>query len=133
MLESDLVKLFSKSQYSLIFYEVSIGDKSIFGQNSTDRKIDIVIFHGIKSKKCLVYSDNKEMFLKILQENSDEIEIIEVKKKLNRGVIGQILVAEYMFKKKFQVKKLRKSVLCYIGDDALESFCKESKINFIKL
>jgi len=44
MTEAELKKLFSKTQSACLFFEVSTGDKSIFGSNSTDRKIDIVIF-----------------------------------------------------------------------------------------
>ena len=75
----------------------------------------------------------KEEFLKLIKDSKNEIEIIEVKKKLNRTVIGQILVGEFMFKKKYNVKKVKKSVLYHVGDDALELFCKENKINLIKI
>ncbi|MCL2044481.1 MAG: hypothetical protein FWG89_10120 [Treponema sp.] len=129
--EADLTSLFIKNQTSCIFLEVSIGSKNIFGKNSTDRKIDIVVIHGCKSKKPYNYNENKAYFLKLIQDSKNEVEIIEVKKKLNRVVIGQILVGEFMFKKKYEVKKIKKSILYHIGDDAMELFCKENKINLI--
>jgi len=131
MTEADLTNQFIKKQTSSIFLEVSIGSKAIFGKNSTDRKIDIVVIHGCKSKKSYNYNENKDYFLELIQDPKNEVEIIEVKKKLNRVVIGQILVGEFMFKKKYKIKKIKKSVLYHIGDDAMELFCKKNKINLI--
>ena len=133
MTEKDLTKLFCKSQTSCVFLEVSIGSKRIFGKNSTDRRIDIVVIHGCKRNKMYKSGEEREEFLKLIEDSKNEIEIIEAKKKLNRVVIGQILVGEFMFKKKYGVKKIKKSVLYHVGDDALELFCKENQINLIKI
>ena len=130
--ENELIELHCKNLSASIFYEVSIGDKSIFGKNSTDRRIDIVVIHaGEKSVDCN-YCADKQLFHELIKKEEIEIEIIEVKRKLNRNVIGQILVADFMFKKKFNVKKVKKSVLYHIGDEALELFCNENHINLIK-
>ena len=131
MTEAKLINTFGKSQTSCIFLEVSIGSKNIFGKNSTYRRIDIVVIHGCNSKKPYMFGEKKEEFLRFIKDSKNEFEIIEVKKKLNRVVIGQILVGEFMFKKKYNVKKVKKSILYEKGDDALELFCKENKINLI--
>ena len=133
MTEDNITNLFCKSQTSCIFLEVSIGSKKIFGKNSTDRRIDIVVIHGCNRKKLYKFGEEREEFLKLIKDSKNEIEIIEAKKKLNRVVIGQILVGEFMFKKKYGVKKVKKSVLYHIGDDALELFCQKNEINLIKI
>jgi hypothetical protein len=130
--EVDLTKLHCWHQTAYIFYEVSIGDKVIFGENSTDRRIDIVIIpHGHREFRY-TYSDKKDLFKKLVRDDEHQIEIIEVKTNLNRGVIGQILVAEYMFKKKIKVVNLKKSILYQYGDDALEMYCRAHQISLIK-
>ena len=133
MTEAALTNLFNQSQTSCIFLEVSIGSKHIFGKNSTDRRIDIVVVNGCKSKNPFNFNENKDYFLKLIQDTKKEIEIIEVKKKLNRNVIGQILVGEFMFIEKYKIKKVKKSILYHFGDDALEAFCKRNQINLIKI
>jgi hypothetical protein len=45
---------------------------------------------------------------------------------------GQILVGEYLFKKKFNVKNVSLAVLYHIGDELLEMFCKEKGIRLIQ-
>ena len=127
----DLLKLYCSEHSGTSFPEVSIGDKNIFGKNSTDRRLDIVRIENDIYKWYKNYNDNKDYFLKLLKSNRI-IEIVEIKTKLNRTVIGQIIVGEYMFKKKFNVKNVTKSILYHIGDDALELFCNENNIKLIK-
>ncbi|MDR1315828.1 MAG: hypothetical protein LBK13_03045 [Spirochaetales bacterium] len=91
----------------------------------------MVRIHNDHNRVRLKYSHEKELFAKLLNENY-EIEIIEIKTNLNRLVIGQIIVGEYMFKKKYKVNKIIKTILYHNGDDALETFCKETEINLVK-
>jgi hypothetical protein len=81
--------------------------------------------------KCK-YIDHKERFKNAVSANRHKIELVEIKTKLNRGVIGQILVGEYLFKKKFNANKVIKAILYHIGDEALEEYCKDNNIKLIK-
>ena len=132
MTEAELSDSFCQSQSSWIFSEVSVGSKNVFGKNSTNRAIDLVLIQGSHPGKHYNYCEYKDLFLQLIQDVKNEITLIEVKKKLNRNVIGQILVAEFMFKKKFNIKKVKKAILYHTGDDALELFCKQNQINLIK-
>ena len=105
--EDDLLKLYCSEFSGTSFPEVSIGDKDIFGKNSTDRRLDIVKIENDIYKWFRSYNDNKDYFLQLLETNRN-IEIIEIKTKLNRTVIGQIIVGEFMFKKKYNVEKVKK-------------------------
>jgi hypothetical protein len=128
--ESDLLKLYCKFHTGVIFAEVSIGDKTIFGNNSKNRRIDLVRINNDRKTFRLNYKNHKELFFKLIQNYIPEI--VEIKTKLNRLVIGQIIVGEYMFKKKFKVKEATKTILYHEGDEALEYFCKENNINLVK-
>jgi hypothetical protein len=129
--ENDLLKLYCSEFSGTSFSEVSIGDKIIFGNNSTDRRLDIVRFRNDVYKWFFKYNSKKEHFKNILSADY-EIEIVEIKTKLNRTVIGQIIVGEYMFKRKFNINNVTKAILYHEGDDALELFCNENNIKLIK-
>jgi hypothetical protein len=70
--------------------------------------------------------------VKLINNKEYEIELIEIKAKLNRLVIGQIIVGEYMFKKKFNVNNTIKTILYHEGDEALETFCNDNQIKLEK-
>jgi len=126
--ENDLLKLYCSNYQGTSFFEVSVGD---IKNNSNDRRIDIVRIDNDIYKWRKKYSENKEHFIKLLN-GKHKIEIVEIKTKLNRCVIGQIIVGEYLFKKKFNVNKIEKTILYHVGDELLELFCKDNKINLIK-
>ncbi|MDR1099864.1 MAG: hypothetical protein LBL28_05220, partial [Treponema sp.] len=129
--ENDLLKLYCTHHPGFTFTEVSVGDKKLFGKNSKNRRIDMVRIHNDHNRVKLKYSHKKELFERLLNGNY-KIEIIEIKTDLNRLVIGQIIVGEYMFKKKYNVNEIIKTILYHRGDEALETFCKENEINLVK-
>ena len=128
--EDDLLKLYCLKHTGTSFTEVSVGNR-IIAKNSTDRRIDIVRIENDVYKRRQKYGEDKEGFLRIVKKRH-KIELVEIKIKLNRPVIGQILVGEYLFKKKFNVKKVSLAVLYHIGDELLEMFCKDKGIRLIK-
>jgi hypothetical protein len=62
-----------------------------------------------------------------------EVEIIEIKKKLNRVVIGQVVVGATMMSIEYNATPLVKTILCKIGDPALEIICKQMGIRVWKI
>jgi hypothetical protein len=130
--ENDLLKLYCTFHTGFTFTEVSIGDKKIFGENSKDRRVDMVRIDNDHKIFRLKYSNNKELFMKLINNQNYKIELIEIKTKLNRLVIGQIIVAEYMFRKKFKVNNTIKTILYHESDEALELFCNENQIKLEK-
>jgi len=130
--ENDLLKLYCAYHQGTSFSEVSVGEMNIY-KDSNDRRIDIVRIENDIYKWKMSYSKNKEHFNKIVRNKSYKIELVEIKTKLNRGVIGQIIVGEYLFKKKYNVHvNISKAILYHIGDELLELFCKDNQINLIK-
>jgi hypothetical protein len=128
--EKDLLKLYCLKHDGTSFTEVSIGNK-IIAKNSTDRRLDIVRIENDVNKCHRPYGKYKKDFQNIVKEGY-KIELVEIKTKLNRPVIGQILVGEYLFKKKFNVKNVSLAILYHIGDELLEMFCKEKGIRLIQ-
>jgi hypothetical protein len=99
------------------YFEVSVLDKDTM-KNSHDRRIDIVRIRNDIYKWKRKYSEHKEDFYNnIASECNYEIELVEIKTKLNRAVIGQIMVGEYLFKKKFKASNVTKTILYHIGDE----------------
>jgi len=128
--ENDLLRLYCQKHAGISFTEVSVGNRGI-AKNSTDRRIDIVRIENDVQKRQQKYGKDKEYFLSLVNDRH-KIELVEAKIKLNRPVIGQILVGEYLFKKKFNVEKVSLAVLYHIGDELLEMFCKDKGIRLIR-
>jgi len=127
--ENDLLRLYCLKHDGTSFTEVSVGNRTI-AKNSNDRRLDIVRIENDIYKWHRQYGKYKEYFQDIVK-NEHKIELVEIKTKLNRCVIGQILVGEYLFKKKFNVKKVSLAVLYHIGDELLELFCRDKGIRLI--
>jgi len=129
--ENGLLKLYCSNNHGTSFREVSVGLRNS-GKNSNDRRIDVVRIENDTNEKVYKYSTNKDPFMNLVKTDKYNIELVEIKKKLNRGVIGQIIVGEYLFKKKFKVNNITKAIVYHIGDSLLEEFCKENKIKLIQ-
>jgi hypothetical protein len=129
--EKDLLRLYCLQHDGTSFSEVSVGNQTI-AKNSTDRRLDIVRIENDHYKWYRQYAKDKDYFQDIVGNKIYKIELVEIKTKLNRCVIGQILVGEYLFKKKFIVEKVSLAILYHIGDDLLEMFCKEKRIRLIQ-
>ena len=128
--EKDLLQLYCLKHEGTSFTEVSVGNQLI-AKNSTDRRLDIVRIENEVNKCHRPYGKYKKDFQDIVKDGY-RIELVEIKTKLNRGVIGQILVGEYLFKKKFNVRKVSLAILYHIGDELLEMFCKDKGIRLIQ-
>jgi len=129
--ENDLLRLYCLQHEGTSFTEVSVGNQEL-AKNSTDRRLDIVRIENDIYKWHKQYAKSKDHFQNLVNNDMYEIELVEIKTHLNRGVIGQILVGEYLFKKKFNVKNVSLAILYHIGDGLLEMFCKEKGIRLIQ-
>jgi hypothetical protein len=129
--EKDLLRLYCMEHEGTSFFEVSVGNqKSV--KNSTDRRLDIVRVKNDIYRWHRQYAKNKDYFQNLIDDKMYKTELVEIKTKLNRNVIGQILVGEYLFKKKFNVPTVSLAILYHSGDELLEMFCKEKGIRLIK-
>lgn len=121
-----------------MFLEVPIGNKG-FGDwplKSKVRRIDGVrLIDGTASEISKVYS-SKDYTLKGFFElcAGKTVELIEVKKNLNRLVIGQIIAGVDMFERQYQADKIIPVIFCQNGVPALEWVCekRDIKVHIIK-
>jgi hypothetical protein len=56
------------------------------------------------------------------------MEIIEVKRSLNRPVIGQVIAGRHIYTRQYGGTVVRSVVVCGQGDAALKSVCQELDI-----
>ena len=56
------------------------------------------------------------------------IHIIEAKRKLSRGVIGQVLVGRYLVERALELSEIVIDVVCAEGNPDLEQFCRDEGI-----
>jgi hypothetical protein len=58
----------------------------------------------------------------------NKIEVIEIKEKLGRYVIGQVIIGADMMALKYDVAGIDQMIVCKVGDPLLESLCKQRGI-----
>jgi len=127
-LEDKLIYKYWQEKQGLLFLEVPVGnDKNFWPKGSKIRRIDGI---RVEDKENQIFKTfNSEDFKNIIKNK--DIELIEAKKKLNRLVIGQIVVGIEMFKKQYENEKIKGVILCKEDDPALEIICKEMGIEVV--
>lgn len=122
-LEDRLLKEYWDENPGLLLKEVKVGGAR---NERLARRIDGIL---ISQEGKKVYSRNrfdKEKIRSMIDEKS--IKIIEVKKKLNRDVIGQAEVASFLIKKEFSPQKVSAVIICGETNQALENYCAYKEI-----
>ena len=108
-----------------IYVEVPIGGRR-YGRGAKTRYIDAVRLPGIRPGGIHYY--HQRDFEDDLRDQP--VEVIEVKKSLNRTVIGQLIVAHELARAEWPSHdSLRLVALCTAGDPALEWICKQQQID----
>lgn len=127
-LEDKLIVRYREEVEGSMFLEVPIGnDKDIWPKESRVRRIDCI--RVLDDSNEIYKSYDRDIFKNIIKDK--HIELIEAKKRLNRLVIGQVLVGIDMFIKEYKNKDIKGVILCEIGDPALEVICKERGIEVV--
>ena len=112
-----------------IITEVNIGDAgpSRWPEGSSFRRLDGVRFdseYRNEITKPTVFSSAQ------IQDIVDDrhVEIIEVKQRLNRPVIGQAIAGRDMFERDYMPRTVEPVVVCGKGDPSLEWVCRRNRI-----
>ena len=129
--EDGLLKSYWKQKGGCILAEVPIGGPGGPGRwpkNCERRRIDGVrIVSQSLPKEIYRYGEARDYLQRAIDENAF-IELIEVKQKLNRLVIGQILAGQNMFKREYKVRSKRLTIVCARTDGGLEWVCSNRGI-----
>jgi len=126
-----LYKYWKKSKGKL-FLEVPIGNKQLgnWPPNSKIRRIDAVLIKaedGYGTEE--VFNRNEYTLSEFNNYVKDKtVELIEVKKNLNRLVIGQVIAGLDMFERQYNAKKVLPVVISQNDDPALQWVCEKRDI-----
>ncbi len=133
--ETQLLRQYLAQAGGLIYGEVPIGkipNRQFWSEKCTTRRIDGVrIPLDIKSEEILHFQTHQTQFLEQIRNCVPEL--IEVKRDLNRLVIGQALAAEDLFPVQYEVPKVQIVIICRKTDSAMEWICQKRNIKVVQL
>lgn len=119
-------RLGGRAQAGKFYVEVPIGGVGEYGAGARTRFIDAVRLPDVRPGGVFYY--HRQHFEQDLA--GQPVEVIEVKKSLNRTVIGQLVVARDLASAEWPPHdSLRLVALCTRGDPALEWICDERDID----
>ena len=113
-----------------VYAEVPVGGKGGAGDwptGCTIRRIDGVRVLAGAEPRVVRFSTRDRQHLNALRASA--VELIEVKPRLNRGSIGQIIAGRLMFGRQYRVTIGRSVIICGVGDTALEWVCGQEGIS----
>lgn len=129
--EDRLLKAYHDKVGGEVYTEVQIGSSAPYDwpDGSKTRRIDAVKLVNNESEKegIFNFTPNKKHFKKKVK--GSEVELIEIKRSLNRPVIGQVLVGEPMLKRDYEPSDIELTILCSQGDPPLKWVCEKKGIN----
>ncbi|GGA91696.1 hypothetical protein [Ornithinibacillus halotolerans] len=129
--EDQLLQQYWEERQGTIFVEVPVGSPRGIGnwpKGSKVRRIDGVRIENEQLQAGIFRLSKKESIQDYLSL-SHSIELIEVKTKLNRLVIGQVIAGVDMFEHEYGLSKITPLIICSEGDPALEWVCDKRNIN----
>jgi len=131
--EDKLLHKYSEEKGGLIYTEVRVGQGGIrdYPEGAMPRRIDAVRMAG--SLGAIVPFKQKLIpeFQSAIRNRS--VEIIEIKRKLNRPAIGQVIVGAKLVEMEYpEVRSVRQVILCETSEPVLEMICRELKIRVWK-
>ncbi len=100
------------------------GGPSEWSGDSSRRRLDGVRLPGATDPAIVRFSS--EAFHQRVQ--SEPVELVEIKRSLNRAVIGQVIAGRHMYTRQYGGTVVRSVVVCGQSDSALKSVCQEQGI-----
>ena len=129
-LEDRLLLEYWNTRRGLMIAEVPIGGAGGAGRwpaGTERRRIDAVRLPASASEQGILHHDQRRATADLLA-SSGRIELIDVKRKLNRLVIGQVLAAQDMFERQYGIPSSRLTIVCEITGPGLEWVCRKRGI-----
>jgi hypothetical protein len=128
--ENKLLYKYCRKFGGITFTEVRLGDKK---EPRKARRVDAVRFlrHQDRPEPEIVRYDPENFADRLSRaaQKGEVVKVIEVKKTLNRSAIGQVIFAEWYFRKRDERKvEPKMTIICDDGPELLKDFCKNNKI-----
>lgn len=127
MLEDRLLREYWRARRGLMIVEVPIGGVGSAGRwpaGTERRRIDAVRLRAGAGEEGIFYGKLGQQ----LHVSSRGIELIEVKRRLNRGGIGQAVAAREMFERQYGARPSRVTIVCEATDPGLAWVCRRMGI-----
>jgi hypothetical protein len=131
--EDKLLKKYWKEHGGLVYVEVRVGQGGVktYPPGAMPRRIDAV--RVPVGRKILVSFMRRVIPEFVEAVRGRKIEVIEIKRKLNRPAIGQVIVGAKLMEIEYpQIRKIQQVILCETSDPVLEMICRELKIKVWK-
>lgn len=131
--EDQLLQKYWNEHKGIIFVEVPIGSPNGVGKwpkGSKTRRIDAIKFSSSSIQDGIYKLSKNETMLDYLPL-TDSIELIEIKQKLSRYIIGQVIAGVDMFEYEYHFKEIIPKIICVEGDPALEWVCEKRGISVV--
>ena len=119
----------------IIFTEVFVGKGGIqkWVSGAKSRRIDgvqIISLRKINGLSDDIITFNKKSNIQEFQEilSSGQVKVIEAKDKLNRVVLGQVIIGADLIEMEYNLSNVGQVAICEIGDPVLEAVCKRRNI-----
>lgn len=131
--EDRLLENYFKEKGGILYTEVRVGMGGVkrYPRGARPRRIDAVRLAG---GEAAIVPFNRKSIPDFLQATRDrKIEVIEIKRRLNRPAIGQVIVGAKLMEKEYpDIRRVLMVIVCEIGDPVLEMICRELKIRVWK-
>lgn len=137
--EDNMLLKYWEQTGGVIFTEVIVGRGGIMDWpiNAKPRRIDgVQILSSARHKLAndivpFSKKSNLNMFLNYIHDGGAIINVIEVKRFLNRIVLGQVIIGADLIELEYNLTNVGQVVVCEIGDPVLERICQKRNIKII--
>jgi len=133
--EDNMLLKYWKKVGGIIFTEVFVGKGGIqkWTGDAKPRRIDgihIISPHKIDGLSDDIITFKKKSNFQEFQELllSGQVKVIEVKRSLNRVVLGQVIIGADLIEMEYNLSNVGQVVIYEIGDPVLEAVCKRRNI-----
>lgn len=127
--EDKLLEKYFKEKGGVFYTEVRVGMGGIqrYPKGARPRRIDAVRVAG---GEAAIIPFNRKSIPDFLQATRGRrIEVIEIKRRLNRPAIGQVIVGARLMEIEYpKIRGVRMVILCESSDPVLEMVCREMEI-----
>jgi hypothetical protein len=121
--EDRLLSHYLAANPGLLFLEVEVGQGD---ENCGPRRLDGLLVPGGESHVRAQGSYSRADIAAAVQ--GQHVHVLEAKRKLNRTVIGQVLVGVALFRRDFSPASVQGVTVCAFGNPDLEWYCREQGI-----
>jgi hypothetical protein len=122
-LEDRLLQAYSKTHPGTLYLEVPV---RLLSEPGRERRMDAVRIPGTTTQFLEASDYSMAEVTEAIRGQS--IHVIEAKYALNRGVIGQVLVAQRLVARVMEPSEILMDVVCVEGNPDLEEFCAQQGI-----